>query len=140
MSSHDKVKAVREWCPEDSTIQVMVCTSAFGMGIDVPNVDMVVRIGCPQTLEELVQEFGRAGRDGGEAKGILLYSEADLQHMCYWCKDSSQEEQQQKMKSFQEVWRFAFSHLHMKCRREVILEHFEEDNIDQLASAVMYVA
>lgn len=47
-----------------------MCTTAFGMGVDVPNVDVVVRIGCPQSLEELVQEFGRAGRDGREAKGI----------------------------------------------------------------------
>lgn len=47
----------------------MVCTTAFGMGVDVPNVDLVVRIGCPPSLEELVQEFGRAGRDGRQAKG-----------------------------------------------------------------------
>ncbi len=50
----------------------MVCTTAFGMGVDVPNVDVVVKIGCPQSLEELVQEFGRAGRDGREALLILF--------------------------------------------------------------------
>ena len=44
------------------------------MGVDVPNVDMVVRIGCPPSLEELVQEFGRAGRDGRKAKGEILSS------------------------------------------------------------------
>jgi superfamily II DNA helicase RecQ len=69
MSSHDKLKAVDNWCPEDSTIQIMVCTTAFGMGVDVPSVDQVIRVGCPPSLEELVQEFGRAGRDGREAKG-----------------------------------------------------------------------
>ena len=52
----------------------MVCTSAFGMGVDVPNVDLVIRIGCPPTLEELVQAFGRAGRDGRQAKGIFMIS------------------------------------------------------------------
>ena len=52
--------------------QVMVCTAAFGMGVDVPNVDMVVRIGCPPSVEELVQEFGRAGRDGRQAKGEVI--------------------------------------------------------------------
>ena len=47
---------------------VMVCTIAFGMGVDVP---IVVRIGCPPSIEELIQEFGRAGRDGRTAKGKI---------------------------------------------------------------------
>ena len=47
----------------------MVCTTAFGMGKDQPDVDLVMRIGCPSTLECMVQEFGRAGRDGRLAKG-----------------------------------------------------------------------
>ena len=46
-----------------------MCTAAIGMGVDVPNVDMVVRIGCPPSVEELILEFGRAGREGGQAKG-----------------------------------------------------------------------
>ncbi len=50
-------------------LQVMVCTTAFGMGVDVPDVEVVVRVGCPSSLEELVQEFGRAGRDGRPATG-----------------------------------------------------------------------
>ncbi len=50
-------------------MQVMVCTTTFGMGVDVPDVEVVVRVGCPSSLEELVQEFGRAGRDGRPAKG-----------------------------------------------------------------------
>ena len=50
----------------------VVCTAAFGMGVDVPNVDLVIRIGCPPSLEELVQEFGRAGRDGRPARGSVL--------------------------------------------------------------------
>jgi superfamily II DNA helicase RecQ len=89
MSSHDKAKAVDSWCPKESTVQVdkinisliycnhgvhqaMVCTAAFGMGVDVPNVDVVIRLGCPPTLEEMVQEFGRAGRDGRQARGMYI--------------------------------------------------------------------
>ena len=49
-----------------------MCTTAFGMGVDVPNVDVVIRIGCPPSLEELIQEFGRAGRDGRSARGSTL--------------------------------------------------------------------
>lgn len=46
-----------------------MCTTAFGMGVDVPDVDIIIKIGCPLSLEELVQEFGRGGRDGRQAKG-----------------------------------------------------------------------
>ena len=46
----------------------MVCTTAFGMGVDVPDVDIIIKIGCPLSLKELVQEFGR-GRDGRQPKG-----------------------------------------------------------------------
>lgn len=42
------------------------------MGVDVPDVEVVLRLGCPFTLEELVQEFGRAGRDGRPAKGLSI--------------------------------------------------------------------
>jgi superfamily II DNA helicase RecQ len=46
----------------------LVCKTAFGMGVDVPNL-VVIRLGCPPTTEELVQEFGRGGGDGRQAKG-----------------------------------------------------------------------
>lgn len=63
----------------------MVCTTAFGIGVDVSNVDLVIRIGCPPpSLEELVQEFGRAGRDGRSARGSVL----EKKRMIYSCSTS----------------------------------------------------
>ena len=67
MSSHDKIQSLESW--RNGTVKIMVCTSAFGMGIDQPDVQIVIRIGCPPTLESMMQEFGRAGRDGRQAKG-----------------------------------------------------------------------
>ena len=67
LSSHDKLQSIEGW--RNGSIKVMVCTTAFGMGIDQPDVETVIRIGCPPTLESMVQEFGRAGRDGRPAKG-----------------------------------------------------------------------
>lgn len=52
----------------------MVCTTAFGMGIDQPDVDTLTQNGCPPTLESMTQEFGRVGRDGRLAQGIHLFA------------------------------------------------------------------
>jgi len=58
--------------------RVMVCTNAFGMGIDKPDVRLVVHLDLPDSIEAYFQEAGRAGRDGKQAYAVLLYENADL--------------------------------------------------------------
>ena len=53
-------------------------SSAFEMGIGQPDVDMVIQVDVPPSLEQLLQEFGCVGRDGRLCKGIVLYHESDL--------------------------------------------------------------
>ena len=123
MSSSDKCEALENW--QKGVVKVMICTSAFGMGINQPDVEAVICVGCPPSLEDMVQKFGRAGRDGRPAKGkymcmwkvcvqlckgflfdtvigILLYHESDLQHASFWCKSTPEHE---VLPAYKEAWK-----------------------------------
>ncbi len=67
---------------------VMVATSAFGMGIDKPNIRYILHYQAPGSLEQYVQEAGRAGRDGLPSHCILLFDPADLETQRYLQRQS----------------------------------------------------
>jgi ATP-dependent DNA helicase RecQ len=88
-------------------VSVIVATSAFGMGIDKPDVRRVLHWGPPRTLEAYYQEAGRAGRDGRPAECLLLWRPADLA----WGNITP------AMRRYVETRR---------CRRRMLLEYFGE--------------
>lgn len=75
LDSAVKDERQRGW--QQDKVRVMVATNAFGMGIDKPDVRLVIHIDCSDSIEAYFQEAGRAGRDGRKAYAVLLYNDAD---------------------------------------------------------------
>lgn len=76
LSSEEREKRQEDW--KENRTPVMVCTNAFGMGIDKPDVRTVIHVGIPDCLENYYQEAGRAGRDGRKAYAVLLYTTREI--------------------------------------------------------------
>lgn len=72
-------KDAKEEAWKSGKARVMVSTNAFGMGIDKPDVRLVVHIDLPSSIEAYFQEAGRAGRDGKDAYAVTLFSRVDRQ-------------------------------------------------------------
>ena len=64
---------IAEFCRSDTKLRLIIATCAFGLGIDCSDIARIIHWGPPNTLEELVQETGRAGRNGMPSKAILYY-------------------------------------------------------------------
>ena len=76
-----KLRAEKQTAWQQGKIRIMVCTNAFGMGIDKPDVRLVVHMDLPDSLEAYFQEAGRAGRDGKKAWAFLLANNSDQAQM-----------------------------------------------------------
>jgi len=76
LSADERTRKQEDWIK--NKLRVIVCTNAFGMGIDKPDVRTVVHADVPDCLENYYQEAGRAGRDGKKSYAVLLYDDSDL--------------------------------------------------------------
>ena len=77
LSTQERHEAQQRWM--DNRCRVITATNAFGMGIDKPDVRVVIHVALPSTLESYYQEAGRGGRDGRTSHAVLLYQPGDEQ-------------------------------------------------------------
>ena len=79
LSNDERNKRQENWI--NNSTRIITCTNAFGMGIDKPDVRLVVHYSVPDCIENYYQEAGRAGRDGKRAYAVMLYNHREVADM-----------------------------------------------------------
>jgi ATP-dependent DNA helicase RecQ len=102
---------------------IMVATTAFGMGINKPDVRFVVHMSIPKNIEGYYQETGRAGRDGLPAEALMLYGMADAAQLRGFIENSTAPDQQKRIEHHKLNALLGLCEAAC-CRRQVLLDYF----------------
>lgn len=106
-----RASMLRDW--KEGTLQVVVATIAFGLGVDMATVRFVAHYCVPSSLEHFLQESGRAGRDGARSESVVYCGQEDMHRI----------KRLDRQGVFEGMARYCMA---AGCRRRIISEHFQE--------------
>ena len=102
---------------------IIVCTNAFGMGVDIPDIRFVICYDIPSSIEDLSQQIGRAARDGNYAEGIVFFDFKDINTLNYFIEVSEAGEniKNELRRKKDDIVDFCLS---KKCRHQLLCNYF----------------
>jgi ATP-dependent DNA helicase RecQ len=128
-------------------INNIICTNAFGMGLDIPNVHLVIHWVQPESVEDYLQEFGRAGRDDKPSIALIFKSRNDTDLRFYMAELTAKEAAKKgldaqnslsiKKENIKELDRMTLDR--RRCFRKQIMAYFKEDKKRKIRSIAMMI-